>query len=119
MRSAPGAYKCGAVYGIRIEVAGITLYHQGSADLDDAELQHEPVDVFLAGVTGRQVTPHYWERILPQARPAGARADALRRLLRAARQAAEAVRKVDLEAVPDEVRAVSSDATVAALRRVD
>ena len=29
------------------------------------------------------------------------------------------VRKVNLEAVPDEVRAVSRDATVAALRRVD
>src|SRR5690349_22557680 len=47
----PGAYRCGAVYGIRIEVAGISLYHQGSADLDDAQLGREPVDVFLAGVT--------------------------------------------------------------------
>src|SRR3954447_7900696 len=30
----PRAYRCGAVYGIRIEVAGVRLYHQGSADLD-------------------------------------------------------------------------------------
>ena len=66
---APGAYKCGAVYGIRIEVAGITLYHQGSADLNDSELRDEPVDVFLAGVAGRNVTPHYWERILPKLDP--------------------------------------------------
>ena len=29
----------------------------------------EPVDVFLAGVTGRQVTPRYWERILPRLDP--------------------------------------------------
>jgi L-ascorbate metabolism protein UlaG (beta-lactamase superfamily) len=67
---APGAYRCGAVYGIRIEVAGIALYHQGSADLDDAELPREPVDVFLAGVAGRGFTPRYWERVLPASTPA-------------------------------------------------
>ena len=54
------------MFGIRIEVAGVTLYHQGSADLDDGELRDEPVDVFLAGVAGRGVTPRYWERILPK-----------------------------------------------------
>ena len=46
----PTAYKCGTVWGIRIEVAGASLYHQGSADLDDEQLGDEPVDVFLAGV---------------------------------------------------------------------
>src|SRR5207249_7685350 len=55
----PTAYRCGPVFGIRIEVAGTTLYHQGSADLDDHELGDEPVDVFLAGVAGRSVTPRY------------------------------------------------------------
>ena len=34
----------------------ISLYHQGSADLDDEELRRDPVDVFLAGVAGREVT---------------------------------------------------------------
>jgi len=57
------------VYGIRIEVAGISLYHQGSANLDDGQLAHAPVDVFLAGVAGRSVTPRYWERILPRLDP--------------------------------------------------
>src|SRR5262249_50842947 len=65
----PGAYKCGKVWGIRIEVAGLSLYHQGSADLDDAELARDPVDVFLAGVAGRRVTPRYWERVLPRLDP--------------------------------------------------
>jgi hypothetical protein len=33
------AYNCGQVWGITIDVAGLTLYHQGSADLlDDARL---------------------------------------------------------------------------------
>ncbi len=45
------------------------LYHQGSANLDDDELGREPVDVFLAGVAGRSVTPRYWERILPRLDP--------------------------------------------------
>jgi len=65
----PGAYRCGAVWGIRVEVAGVSLYHQGSANLDDGELRDGPVDVFLAGVAGRSVTPHYWERILPSLDP--------------------------------------------------
>ena len=82
---APGAYKCGAVYGIRIDVAGVSLYHQGSADLNDGELREGPVDVFLAGVAGRSVTPRYWERVLPQARSPRRRAHALRQLLLAAR----------------------------------
>jgi len=115
----PGAYKCGAVYGIRIEVAGITLYHQGSADLDDAELQHEPVDVFLAGVTGRQVTPHYWERILPKLDPRVLVPTHYDDFFAPLGKPLKLIRKVNLEAVPDEVRAVSRDATVAALRRVD
>jgi L-ascorbate metabolism protein UlaG (beta-lactamase superfamily) len=114
----PGAYKCGAVYGIRIEVAGTSLYHQGSADLLDAELGHEPVDVFLAGVTGRQVTPHYWERILPKLDPRVLVPTHYDDFFAPLENELKLVRKVDLEAVPDEVRAVSRDATVAALRRV-
>src|SRR3954451_11742534 len=51
----PGSYKCGGVYGIRIDVADISLYHQGSADLNDGELRDGAVDVFLAGVAGRSV----------------------------------------------------------------
>lgn len=115
----PGAYKCGAVYGIRIEVAGIALYHQGSADLDDAELQHAPVDVFLAGVTGRQVTPRYWERILPKLDPRVLVPTHYDDFFAPLETPLKVVRKVQLDAVPDEVRAVSRDATVAALRRVD
>ncbi|MDA0179597.1 MBL fold metallo-hydrolase [Solirubrobacter phytolaccae] len=115
----PGAYKCGAVYGIRIEVAGIALYHQGSADLDDDALGHEPVDVFLAGVTGRQVTPRYWERILPKLDPRVLVPTHYDDFFAPLGTRLKLIRKVNLEGVPDEVRAVTQDATVAALRRVD
>ncbi len=115
----PGAYRCGQVWGIRIEVAGTSFYHQGSANLVDEALRSEPVDVFLAGVAGRAVTPRYWERVLPRLdpgvvvpthyddffKPLGARMDF--------------IRKVRLEALPDEIGAVSRDATLAALPRTD
>ena len=65
----PSAYKCGQVWGIQIEVAGTTLYHQGSCNLDDEALGKRPVDIFLAGVAGRTVTPRYWERVSPRLDP--------------------------------------------------
>ena len=95
----PNAYKCGAVYGIRIEVAGTSIYHQGSADLDDAQ-RIEPVDVFLAGVTGRQVTPRYWERILPRLDPRVLVPTHYDDFFAPLGQELKLVRKVDLDGCP-------------------
>ena len=116
---APGAYKCGAVYGIRIEVAGVTLYHQGSADLDDEELRDEPVDVFLAGVAGRSFTPRYWERILPRLDPRVIVPTHYDNFFSPLGRPQDFVRRVDLAALPAEIAAASADATLAALPRVD
>jgi L-ascorbate metabolism protein UlaG (beta-lactamase superfamily) len=115
----PGAYKCGAIYGIRIEVAGTTLYHQGSADLDDDELGSEPVDVFLAGVAGRHVSPHYWRRILPKLDPRVLVPTHYDDFFAPLGGKFKLVRKADLQQLPEEIRAVSKDATLAALRRAD
>jgi L-ascorbate metabolism protein UlaG (beta-lactamase superfamily) len=60
----PQAYKCGQVWGIAIEVAGCTLYHQGSADLLEDEITDRNVDVFLCGISGRRFTKRYVERIV-------------------------------------------------------
>jgi L-ascorbate metabolism protein UlaG (beta-lactamase superfamily) len=115
----PTAYRCGPVYGIRIEVGGSSLYHQGSADLDDRELERRPVDVFLAGVAGREVTPRYWERILPRLDP---------RVIVPTHYddffvplgAPEAfVRRVSLGELPGEIAGASSSASIAALPRID
>jgi L-ascorbate metabolism protein UlaG (beta-lactamase superfamily) len=115
----PTAYRCGAVYGIRIEVAGVSLYHQGSADLDDRELRDEPVDVFLAGVAGRSVTPRYWERILPRLDPRVIVPTHYDDFFAPLGRPTAMVRGVRLAEVPDEVRRVAGDARVAALPRVD
>jgi len=116
----PTAYKCGRVWGIRIEVAGISLYHQGSADLDDGELGDEdPVDVFLAGVAGRSVTPRYWERILPRLDPRIVVPTHYDDFFAPLGAEQKLIRRVDLAGVPDEVASVSRDARVVALRRID
>lgn len=115
----PGAYRCGDVWGIHITVAGTTLYHQGSADLHDDQLRHGPVDVFLAGVAGRSVTPRYWERILPRLDPRLVVPTHYDDFFAPLGRPLGFVRRVALAAVPDEISAVSRDARVAALRRVD
>ena len=60
----PQAYRCGQVWGICIEVAGIRIYHQGSADLLEDEIRDRGVDLFLCGISGRRFTPRYVERIV-------------------------------------------------------
>ncbi len=115
----PTAYKCGAVYGIRIEVAGMSFYHQGSADLDDAALGDAPVDVFLAGVAGRSFTPRYWQRILPKLDPAVVVPTHYDNFFTPLGSERDLVRGVKLAEVPAEIAAVSADARVAGVPRVD
>jgi L-ascorbate metabolism protein UlaG (beta-lactamase superfamily) len=112
----PGAYKCGDVFGIRIEVAGTSLYHQGSADLDDAQ-PIDPVDVFLAGIAGRQVTPRYWERILPRLDPRLLVPTHYDDFFAPLQEPLKLVRRVGIDGLPGEVRAVSRDAAIAAVPR--
>jgi len=114
-----GAYRCGAVWGIRIEVASVSFYHQGSADLVDDALRNEPVDVFLAGVAGRSVTPRYWERVLGRLDPRVVVPTHYDDFFKPLGGAEGFTARVKLSEVPGEVAAVSRDATVAALERVD
>lgn len=66
----PQRYRCGQVWGIHIEVAGLRIYHQGSADLIEDEIRDRGVDLFLCGISGRRFTPHYVERIVRALAPA-------------------------------------------------
>ena len=112
----PGAYRCGDVFGIRIEVAGTSLYHQGSADLDDRQ-PLERADVFLAGITGRQVTPRYWERILPRLDPRLLVPTHYDDFFAPLDRELRLVRRVGISRLPAEIGAVSSAATIAAVPR--
>jgi L-ascorbate metabolism protein UlaG (beta-lactamase superfamily) len=115
----PGAYRCGQVWGIRIDVAGVSFYHQGSADLIDDAIPEGTVDYFLAGVAGRSVTPRYWERILPKLDPRVVVPTHYDNFFKPLGEGNDFAPRVKLAEVPDEVRAVSRDATVATLKRID
>lgn len=65
----PRAYRCGQTWAFHIEVAGITLYHQGSAEVIEEAVRHRDVDVFLCGIAGRQFSDRYVERVLPLLSP--------------------------------------------------
>jgi L-ascorbate metabolism protein UlaG (beta-lactamase superfamily) len=112
---APSAYRCGQVWGIHIEVAGMTFYHQGSANLIDEALRHRGVDVFLAGIAGRSFTRDYWARVLHRLQPRTIVASHFDDFFRPLGAAMGFSTNVNLAAVPDEVAAVSRDFTVATI----
>jgi len=111
----PSAYRCGQIWGIHIEVAGATLYHQGSANLRDDEIRHRGVDVFLAGIAGRSFTKNYWERILTRLQPRVVVASHFDDFFRPLDADMGFSTRVNLAAMPDEVAAVSRDIAVGAL----
>ena len=82
-------YKMGGAFGIVMNAAGVRIYHNGSADLIDAEIAGERVDVLIAGLAGRQSTRDYLKRLLDALTPDLVVPDASRRLLRTARKRAQ------------------------------
>jgi L-ascorbate metabolism protein UlaG (beta-lactamase superfamily) len=111
----PRAYRCGAVYGLHIEVAGTTLYHQGSANLIDDQVPTGGVDIFLAGIAGRSFTDNYWPRILRRLDPQIVVANHYDDFFRPLSAPMGFSTNVNLAALPDEIREVSRDIGVAAL----
>jgi hypothetical protein len=111
----PSAYRCGQVWGIHIEVAGTTIYHQGSANLVDEAIGHRGVDFFLAGVAGRGFTRDYWRRILGRLQPSTIVPTHYDDFFRPLDADMGFTTNVNLARVPDEIHAVSADFAVAAL----
>jgi L-ascorbate metabolism protein UlaG (beta-lactamase superfamily) len=111
----PRAYRCGQVFGIRIEVAGFSIYHQGSANLIDDEVPTGGVDLFLAGIAGRGFTAGYWERILRRLAPRTVVPTHFDDFFRPLDATMGFTTNVNLARIPDEVAAVSRDLEVAAL----
>ncbi|MBI3784711.1 MAG: MBL fold metallo-hydrolase [Deltaproteobacteria bacterium] len=64
-----GAYRCGAVFGTEIEVAGRRLFHVGSAELVETGWNVGPVDLALACVAGWTTTERYPERLMSALSP--------------------------------------------------
>jgi L-ascorbate metabolism protein UlaG (beta-lactamase superfamily) len=115
----PAAYRCGQVWGITIKVAGVSFYHQGSANLIDDAVRERGVDVFLAGVAGRNFTDDYWRRIIPRLDPKVVVPTHYDNFFRPLGQQLEFVSDVRLSALPEEIGAVSADLQIAAIPRAD
>ena len=111
----PSAYRCGQVWGIHIDVAGISIYHQGSANLVDDAIRHRGVDILLAGVTGRGYAHDYWKRLLPRLEPATVVVSHFDDFFRRMDQPLGFATNVHLASVPDEIARVSRDFHVAAM----
>lgn len=62
-------YKMGGAYGILLDAGGVRVYHNGSADLVDTELAGVRSDVVLMGLSGRQVTRNYVDRLMTALEP--------------------------------------------------
>ena len=95
------------------------FYHQGSANLIDDAIRERRVDVFLAGVAGRNFTRDYWKRILPRLDPRVVIPTHYDNFFRPLGQQMEFVSNVQLSELPEEIGAISSDVTLAALPRTD
>jgi L-ascorbate metabolism protein UlaG (beta-lactamase superfamily) len=111
----PGAYRCGQVWGIHIEVGGVTFYHQGSANLIDDAIRHRGVDYFLSGVAGRGFTRDFWPRMLGRLEPRTIVPTHYDDFFRPLADPMAFTTNVNLAHVPDEVARVSADFEVVAL----
>lgn len=110
------AYRCGQVWGIAIEVAGLTLYHQGSADLLDDERLPRGVDVFLCGIAGRAFAHRYLQRVLTQLEPKVVVPQHWDDFLSPLEDPLGFSLNVNLHRIPDEVARVSRSFEVRTLR---
>jgi L-ascorbate metabolism protein UlaG (beta-lactamase superfamily) len=62
-------YILGHVYGLHLRAGGISLYHNGSADLIDDNLRGLKADILLLGLAGRFKTRDYVKRMISALEP--------------------------------------------------
>jgi L-ascorbate metabolism protein UlaG (beta-lactamase superfamily) len=105
----PQAYRCGQVWGICVEVAGIRIYHQGSADLLEDEIKDDAVDVLLCGIAGRRFTRRYVDRMVRALSPSAIVPTHYDNFFRPLGRPLELSFNVNLTGFADEVRAASRD----------
>jgi L-ascorbate metabolism protein UlaG (beta-lactamase superfamily) len=63
------AFRVGDVFGLHVGGGPASIFHVGSADLIDAELEGVQADVVLACTMGRHATPRFTERLIAALRP--------------------------------------------------
>lgn len=112
-------YGCGQVYGIHLRAAGVTLYHQGSAEIIDEAVRHRGVDVLLAAIAGRGFSRRFLERAIHRLEPQVVVPHHHDDFFRPLDQPMELSFNVDLCGAVEEVRRASRDVAVATLGRLE
>jgi L-ascorbate metabolism protein UlaG (beta-lactamase superfamily) len=112
-------YGCGQVYGIHLRAAGVTFYHQGSAEIVDEAVRHRGVDVLLAAIAGRGFSRRYLERSIRRLEPQVVVPHHHDDFFRPLDQPMELSFNVDLCGAVEEVRRASRDVAVATLGRLE
>ncbi|HTE56905.1 MAG TPA: MBL fold metallo-hydrolase [Kofleriaceae bacterium] len=109
------AYGCGQVYSIHIRVGGATLYHLGSAELEDDAVIHRGVDILLAAIAGRGFSPRFLERVLRRLEPGWLVPHHHDDFFRPLDQPMELSFNVDLAGFVDDLRRLTPDTPIATL----
>ena len=109
------AYRCGAVFGAEIMVAGKRLFHVGSAELVEQGWKVPNVDVALACVAGWTTTDRYPERLTAALSPGVVVLHHWDNFLRSIDHDAHALPAMQMGKLVDRLGAVTQDRKVGTL----
>jgi hypothetical protein len=110
------AYRCGAVFGTEIEVAGRRIFHVGSAELVESGWRVAPVDLALACVAGWTTTMRYPERLIAALSPGAVLLHHWDNFLRGIDSEARALPAMRFAQLIDRLRGATSQLPVGAVR---
>jgi len=105
-------YRMGGAFGILIRGSGVAIYHNGSADLVDAELDGERADVLLVGLAGRTSTRNYVGRLVHALSPSLVVPTHHDAFFAPLDRGVHLLPRIDLEGFVTEARAQSPDARI-------
>ncbi|MDB4994453.1 MAG: secreted protein [Myxococcaceae bacterium] len=106
-------YKMGGAYGILVKdrTSGVSIYHNGSADLVDVALDGLSADVLLVGLAGRQGTKDYVERLVRLLAPSVVVPTHHDAFFAPLERGVHLLPRIDLEGFFDQVRILTPNAT--------
>ncbi len=105
-------YRMGGAFGVLVRTNGVTIYHNGSADLVDTELDGERADVLLVGLAGRQSTRNYLGRLVDALTPKLIVPTHHDSFFGPLDRGVHLLPRIDMEGFSSEVHAVARDATL-------
>ncbi|MBX3024622.1 MBL fold metallo-hydrolase [bacterium] len=108
-------YRCGAVFGLEIEVGGRRLFHVGSAELVERGWRVGAVDLVLACVAGWTASERYPERLLAALSPGMVLLHHWDNFLRGLDRGVQALPAIRMPRLVDRLRAAAPTVPVGAL----